>query len=302
MAVRNRRPGRRIREGRLAVAGGRVWYRVVGRGGGTPLITLHGGPGATHNYLEPLEELADERPVVLYDQLGCGKSDRPDNPKLWHIDRFVAELAAVRRSLGLARVHILGQSWGTLLLAKYALSKPRGLASVIFSNPAISIPRFRADCARLIRALPPRVRKTIAEHERTGRTGCPEYPAAAFEFYRRHLCRLDPWPEALERSFAGMGQQVYETMNGPNEFTIIGNIRNLDYTRRLRELRAIPALFMAGRFDETTPEATRECQRNLPGSEMVIFEKSSHMPMFEERARYLGVVREFLRRADRGAS
>src|SRR5215470_13623320 len=104
---------KRAREGFVAVEGGRVWYRIVGSGGGIPLITLHGGPGAPHDYLEPLAALGDERPVIFYDQLGCGKSDRPTNPKLWRVERFVKELAQLRAALKIDRAHLLGQSWGS---------------------------------------------------------------------------------------------------------------------------------------------------------------------------------------------
>lgn len=112
-------------EGMIPVPGGRVWYRIVGKDApGIALLVLHGGPGAPHDYLENLGALADERPVVFYDQLGCGRSERPDNPALWQLDRFVAELAAVRQALGLDRVHLLGQSWGTMLAVQALLHPP----------------------------------------------------------------------------------------------------------------------------------------------------------------------------------
>ena len=105
-------------EGFVAVPGGRVWYKVVGSGSGTPLLLLHGGPGATSHYLEPLSALGDERPVIFYDQLGCGRSDRPSDTNLWRVERFVEELKMVRQTLGLRRLHILGHSWGAMLAAE----------------------------------------------------------------------------------------------------------------------------------------------------------------------------------------
>lgn len=125
----------------IPVVGGRVWCRIAGIGDRIPLLALHGGPGIPHDYLEPLVEVADERPVVFYDQLGCGRSDRPDDPSLWQIGRFVAEVSQVREALGLARVQILGHSWGTILAADYALHQPLGLVSLVLASPALSVPQ-----------------------------------------------------------------------------------------------------------------------------------------------------------------
>ncbi|HUY29115.1 MAG TPA: proline iminopeptidase-family hydrolase [Candidatus Binataceae bacterium] len=288
----------RAREGFVPVSGGRVWYRIVGDGAGIPLLLIHGGPGVPHDYLEPLGALGDDRPVVFYDQLGCGRSDRPDDPGLWRLERFVAEAAQLRAALGLERVHILGQSWGTILATEYLLGKPSGVASVVMANPCVSVPKYLEDLERLCADLPAAAREVIARAEAQGDTETPEYQIASFEFYRRHVCRLQTWPEALNRSVAGMGAQPYLTMWGANEFTCTGNLREYDGTAGLREI-AIPTLFLAGRFDETTPESTAWYQSLVPGSELAIFENSSHMPQLEEPARYLSVVRDFLRRAER---
>ncbi len=288
---------KRAREGFVKVEGGRAWYRIVGNGGGIPLITLHGGPGAPHDYLEPLEALADERPVVFYDQLGCGKSDRPSNRKLWRVERFVKELAQLREALKLKRAHILGQSWGTMLAVDYLLTRPSGVASAILADPAISIPRWIADANRLRRKLPASVRATLDRHEKTGDLGCLEYQAATLAFYKRHVCRLDPWPEPMERMMRGIGGEVYSAMWGPNEFVATGALKTYDRSARLKEI-SLPTLFLCGRYDEGTPESTAFYRRRIRGAEMVVFEKSSHMPQLEEPAKYLRVVRDFLSRVE----
>ena len=288
---------KRAREGFVPVEGGRVWYQIVGDGKGTPLITLHGGPGAPHDYLEPLEALGNERPVIFYDQLGCGKSDRPDNPKLWRVERFVKELAQLRVALKLDRVHLLGQSWGTMLAVDYLLTKPAGVASAILADPAISIPRWIADANRLRRKLPKSVRDTLDRHEKSGDLGCLEYQAATLAFYKRHVCRLDPWPEPMERMMRGIGGEVYSAMWGPNEFVATGSLKTYDRSARLKEL-SLPTLFLCGRYDEGTPESTAFYRRQVRSAEMVVFEKSSHMPQLEEPAKYLRVVRDFLHRVE----
>lgn len=288
---------RAVREGYVRVEGGRVWYRMVGAGPGTPLVALHGGPGAPHDYLEPLAALADERPVVFYDQLGCGKSDRPHNPRLWRVERFVAELARLRAALRLSRIHLLGQSWGTMLAVDYLLTRPAGVESTILADPAVSIPRWLADAKRLRRKLPSKLQATLNRHEQGGDTSCLEYQAASFEFYRRHVCRLDPWPKPLHQTMRGFGNEVYNTMWGPNEFLATGKLRNYDRTGRLKELQ-LPTLFLCGRHDEATPETTGFYARQVRGAGLVMFENSSHMPHLEETARYIRVLRDFLRRVE----
>jgi proline iminopeptidase len=188
-------------EAYVEVRGGRSWYRVVGEGAAVPLITVHGGPGGTHDYLEPLEALADERPVVFYDQLGAGKSDAPEDISLWTNDRMVEELGQVLGALGFPRVHLLGQSWGTIIAAEYALRSPGRLAGLVLSDPCLSMPRFAAATAALRATLPAQVRAVLDRHEAAGTTDSEEYEQAAMGFYGRFVCRLNPWPDALMRSF-----------------------------------------------------------------------------------------------------
>lgn len=289
------RPGGR--EGYVAVPGGRIWYRVVGDGPGAPLVTLHGGPGLPHDYLEPLEALGGGRPVVFYDQLGCGRSDRPVDPSLWRVDRFVEELRRLRQALGLGRLHLLGHSWGSMLAVEYALERPVGLVSLVLISPPISIPRWLADLQEYRRALPSEVRAALDRHEAVGTLDAPEYQRATAQFYQHHLCRLYPWPEPLLRAVAGAGAESYSAMWGPNEFLMTGVLKDYDRTDRLHEI-ALPTLFACGRYDEATPEATAWYQSLLPGSELAVFERSAHLPMLEEQGAFLRVIGEFLDRTD----
>jgi proline iminopeptidase len=281
-------------EGFVPVTGGRVWYQIVGSASATPLLTLHGGPGYPHDYLEPLADLADERPVIFYDQLGCGKSDRPDDLSLWRIERFVEELAQVREALGLERVHIWGHSWGTMLATDYVLTQPIGLERLVLASPAISIPRWMQDARTYIKALPTQLQEVIKRHQSGGTADAVVYQEAEKEYSRRHFCRLDPRPEPMQRAGEGFSQVVYATMWGQNEWTVSGNLKTYDRAERLREVE-VPTLFTCGRFDEASPETTAYYQSCVPGAKLAIFEKSSHMPHFEEREAYLQVVRDFLR-------
>lgn len=284
-------------EGYVPVCGGRVWYQVLGEGLAIPLVTIHGGPGATHDYLEPLEALADERPVVFYDQLGAGKSDAPDDVSLWTNDRLVEELGTILDELALSKVHLLGQSWGTIVAAEYALGFPERLASLVLADPCLSIPRYAAGTAALRAALPAHVQAVLNSHEAAGTTDSQEYEEASMEFYRRHVCRLDPWPDSVMRTFGQLNQTIYERMQGPNEFLITGIYKDYDMTDRLGGL-TMPTLFSCGRYDEVRPEDTEFYRSLVPGSEMVIFEESSHVPHLEEPERYAEVLRGFLHRCE----
>jgi len=287
----------REEEGYIPVEDGyRVWYRSAGGGGAgeqVPLLLLHGGPGAPHDYLENLQALATEtRRVIFYDQLGCGRSDQPDEPERWRIPRFVEEVGMVRRALGLERVHILGQSWGGMLAIEYALTQLEGLVSLILSNTTSSIPLWIAEANRLRAELPPEVQATLTRHEEAGTTDSEEYQQAMLVFYNRHVLRTQPMPDYVQRTFDNMGQ-VYSTMNGPSEFHVIGVIKDWDRTARLAEIR-VPTLIISGRYDEATPTINQVLQRGIPGSEWMVLENSSHLSHVEEPELYMQAVRNFL--------
>jgi proline iminopeptidase len=289
-------------EGYIEVPGGRVWFRAVGESadGRAPLLCLHGGPGFTHNYLEPLEALADRRRVIFYDQLGCGKSDRPDDVSLWTVERFVEEVAQVRAAFGLERLHLFGSSWGGMLAMQYVLDRQPDLESLTLCGSPASMIRWVADCEELLAEEPPETRKVIREHEHAGFTACPEYQAAILGFYRKHVCRLDPWPGGLERSFAEAGYQVYNTMNGPSEFTVTGTLKTWDIMHRLGEI-AVPTLLVGGRYDECTPSHLAAMHQRIRGSQLRIIEDASHLCFAEQPAEFATTVNSFFDLTDRGS-
>lgn len=283
-------------EGYVSTPWGRVWYRRVGEGA-TPLLCLHGGPGFPHDYLEDLEALADEREVIFYDQLGCGRSDRPDDGSLWTVERFVAELSHVRAELGLDEVHLFGSSWGGMLAMQYVLDERPTLASLVLCSSPASIPRWVRDCEALLQEQPEEIRRTIRDHEARGFTGCPEYQAAILPFYKAHVCRMEPWPEGLERAFAGVGQDVYETMNGPSEFTVVGRLKEWDVTERLGEI-SVPTLLVGGEYDECRPEHLKDMAARIHGSRVEIIADASHLSFAERPERFMPLLRDFLRQHD----
>jgi len=285
------------RDGFATIQGCRLYWKSVGEPGprGT-LLALHGGPGATHDYLLPLNDLAGAGyRVVYYDQLGSGRSDLAPDPTEYSIDRDVQDLDLLRRSLGLGRVHLLGSSYGGLLAIAYGLAHPEGLRTLISASGLASVPLAAQEMQRLKGELPAPIRDTLARWEAKGEYSNPEYLAAVQEFYKRHVCRLDPWPAEVQYSFDHISIPKYGRMNGPNEFTILGTIRDWDATRRLGEIH-VPTLVTAGRFDEVTPTVARSIHQGIPRSELRVFEQSSHLAFWEERERYMSTLVNFLGR------
>jgi proline iminopeptidase len=286
-------------EGFIQVPGGRVWYTTMGEGERTPLLVLHGGPGNTHDpFKAALGDMANERPVIFYDQLGSGNSDRPGDSSLWRLERFVEELACVRETLRLDSVHILGHSWGTMLAASYLIDrKPAGVRSVIFSSPCLDAARWKQDADRLLAQLPYSVQQTIRQHEEKGTTDSEEYWEAMMEYEKRFVCRLDPNPAVLTVSRTKANDEVYLTMWGPSEFFPTGNLKTYDCTPELSNI-TVPSLFLCGSYDEASPEATRYYQSLVPGAELHVFANSSHMSYLEETDAYVTVVRSFLSKVE----
>jgi proline-specific peptidase len=216
------------REGFANVPGGRVWYRIVGNGQGTPLVVLHGGPGAPSYYLASLARLGAERPVIFYDQLGAGRSDQPSDTTLWRIERFMAELDSLRSQLGLRVIHLLGHSWGSMLATDYLLASPSGVRSVILASPALSTARWEQDADTLIATLPDSTQHAIRTHEAAGTFSTPAYQAAVKAFYAQYLTRRGG-PD-VDSTFAHFGAELYGYMWGPSEFTATGTLRSYDRT------------------------------------------------------------------------
>ncbi|HEX7526405.1 MAG TPA: proline iminopeptidase-family hydrolase [Gaiellaceae bacterium] len=291
-------------EGRMSRDGNETWYRVVGdlEAGPTPVVICHGGPGAAHDYTEPIANLSRYgRGCVLYDQIGCGNSTHlPDAPTdFWTVQLFKDELVDLTRYLGIGdRYAVVGQSWGGMLSMEHALDRPPGLRAIVVADSPASIPLWVEEANRLRADLPQDVQETLTRHEADGTTDSPEYEAAVRVYYDRHLCRV-PWPDYVERSFAQMDDDptVYHTMNGPSEFHCIGSLKTWDITDRLAEI-TVPTLLVSGRHDEATPHIVEQIHSRIPGAQWRLFEQSSHMPHVEEPEGFLEAVEGFLKTID----
>lgn len=287
-----------VKEGFVNIQGFRLFYKTFGepkKNKGT-ILCLHGGPGATHDYLLPLADLSElGYYVVFYDQLGCGKSDLPKDITLFTVERSVEEVEEFRKVMKLGKIHLMGSSWGGLLAIAYALKYQRNMKSLISTGGLHNVPLAVAEMQRMKRNLPEKTFETLKKYETKGDYENPHHMKAAMVFYKRHVCRLDPWPPELLNSLEKISKPVYYTMNGPNEFTIIGGIRYWDVTNRLREIK-VPTLVTGGKYDEVSPKVARGIHAGIKGSKLVIFPKSSHLAFWEERDRYMSVLSKFLQR------
>ncbi|HEY0241171.1 MAG TPA: proline iminopeptidase-family hydrolase [Gemmatimonadaceae bacterium] len=280
------------------VPGGKVWYNVVGSGHRTPLLVLHGGPGAGSYYMKPLAAIGDDRPVIFYDQLGGGHSDRPNDSTLWTIDRYVGEIGAIRTALGLERVHILGHSFGSIILAEYLKAKPKGVRSAIFASPVLDIPGYVQDVTGLLKKFPDSTQRVIVEAERNGTTNSAAYQSAMIAFYQQHVARRLPWSADLDSTIAQLNPAPYVYMQGPSEFTITGTLKSYDVTSSLDDID-VPALFVTGQYDEATPARVRKFKQLTPDSKMEVIPNAAHMMMQDEPDAFIKTVRDWLRYVER---
>ncbi len=287
-----------VSEGYVDLRGHRTWYRATGdlRSGVVPLLALHGGPGSTHHYFAPLKGLAGERPVVLYDQIGCGSSDRPRDVE-WSVAVFREEVDAVRSQLGLDRIHLLGTSWGGMLALEHVLSGAEGIVGLILSSTLASLDEWAAEQRVLRDALPADVVEVLERHERAGTYDDPEYEQAMEAYMDRHFYR-GPKPRAeLERMSTERAPDVYRAMQGPNEWTVTGALRGWDVRDRLGDV-AVPTLVIRGRYDMCTDAIAATLVTGIRDVQEVVLEHSSHTPVLEETDRYLEVVSTFMRACD----
>jgi L-proline amide hydrolase len=292
-------------EGFSSYRGYKTWYRVTGNlgSGKLPLVIAHGGPGCTHDYVDAFKDLAEGgRAVIHYDQIGNGQSTHlPDKGgEFWTVEFFLGELDALLVHLGIAgRYALLGQSWGGMLAAEHAVRRPEGLKALVLANSLASMALWIEGAHQLRAALPPDVRAALDQHEAAGTTNHPDYLAATKAFYDRHVCRVVPMPPEVAKTFAAIEDDptVYHTMNGPNEFHVIGTMRNWTIVDRL-QLIAAPTLAFRGFYDEATEACVKPFLDRIPDVEGLVFPNSSHMPHVEERAACMAAVGGFLAKYD----
>jgi L-proline amide hydrolase len=290
-----------VQEGYAQFRGYQTWFRVTGdlRSAKPPVVILHGGPGAAHDYTDSFKLLANRgRAVVHYDQLGCGRSThlRGRPADFWTVQLFLDELANLLQQLGIAdSYHVVGQSWGGMLAAEHGVTQPKGLRALVIADSPASMELWVEEANKLRQALPPDVQATLLHHERAQTTLSPEYKMAARVFEDRHVCRVLPRPQEVARSFEQIDADptVYHTMNGPSEFHVIGTLKRWSIIDRVHRINA-PTLLISGKHDEATPAVVQPFADGIKGARWEIFENSSHLPHVEETERCMQVIGDFL--------
>lgn len=280
-------------EGRIEVKGGEIWYKVMGDGNGIPLLTLHGGPGGTHRYFYQLSTVANDRPVILFDQLGGGRSDYHSDTTLMTVDHFVEQVRAVKESLELDEFYLLGHSWGGALAIEYYLNYPEGIKGLILSSPLISTPRWEADADTLIKTLPREMQAIIENANETGNYESEEYQKADAYYWSQFGLRTAKNDHPLDTVEASGNGIIYNYMWGPSEFRCTGTLKNFDRTESLHKI-SVPTLFVTGEFDEARPQTVKYFSKLVPDSEFKIVEGAGHSTLHDNQKEYNDVLREFL--------
>jgi proline iminopeptidase len=280
-----------------------VWVKRIGNNPRLRMLVLHGGPGATHEYLEAIDSYLPAAGIEYYhyDQLGSGFSDQPDEPSLWELDRFVDEVEQVRRALGLERDSFVlyGQSWGGLLAMEYALTHQEHLRGLVISNMMASVPEYNEYAERVL--MPQMDQAALAEikqMEANGDTESPRYMDLLIEHhYVHHVLRMpaDEWPEPVQRGFAHINPAIYVSMQGPSELGIAANAK-LAHWDRVAELGSIdvPALVIGAEHDTMDPAHMEMMAGRLPQGRYLYCPNGSHLAMYDDQERYFAGLIDFL--------
>lgn len=285
-----------IQEGYIRFKKYKTYYKIVGEAQPSkpPLVVLHGGPGGAHNYMLPLVALADAGyQVIFYDQLGCGKSDMPDDDSLWTIKTFVSELNAVRKHLKLKEINLLGHSWGGMLAIEYMLTKPRGVKSVVLASAMISMPLYVSENAKIREQLPKDIQDMLTLHEKAGTTDSRAYTKAHKVYDGHFIFRGKEFPKEFRTPPGGNGKAAYEKMWGVSEAYPNGDLKNWDRIADLHKIK-VPTLVIAGEYDELTPHQAQITHTEIAGSELEIVTGASHCAHVEQPDAYVARIRRFL--------
>lgn len=281
----------------LPVTGGRIWYKVSGTGAGTPVILIHGGPGMGSFYLKSMEGLGVDRPVVRYDQLGAGKSDRMTDTTLMVISRYVDELDSLRRTLKYDKVFLNGNSWGTIVAVEYYKAHPDRVAGIIFSGEAFDIAAAEKEINKWVATLSDSAQKAFAQYNVDKNLEAPAYKAATEEFYAKNVFRR-PVKADLDSMFAMIGMDQYRYFQGENETMVVGTLKGYSAMSILPTIK-VPVLMTTGEFDELGPKLIEQHAKRIPGAKYIMYKDAAHITQWDAAEQSVKDAREFLKAADK---
>ena len=281
----------------------KVWTKRIGNNPRIKILLLHGGPAMTHEYMECFESFFPKEGFEFYeyDQLGSYYSDQSTDSSLWTTARFVDEVEQVRKALGLNKdnFYLLGNSWGGLLAMEYALKYQDNLKGLIICNMMASCPDYGKYADEVLaKQLDPKVLEEVKAFEEKGDFQNPRYMELLLpHFYKKHLCRLEEWPDALNRSFKHVNPVIYTLMQGPSVFGIGGRLRNWDVKNRLKEIK-VPTLTVGARYDTMDPEHMKWMSTQVQQGNYLYCPNGSHLAMWDDQKVFMDGVIRFIKQVD----
>ena len=273
----------------------KVWTKKLGTGS-VKVLLLHGGPGFSHEYLEAFESFLPQAGIEMYyyDQLGCNNSDQPDDPALWTLARYTEEVEEVRRALGLEHFVLYGHSWGGLLAIEYALKHQQHLRGLVISNMTAGVQAYLKRADFIKRHLPPDIQSRLAALDAKQAYDSPEYQNLMMnELYTKTLCRTQPWPEPVSRTFRHVNDKIYNLMQGKSEFLVTGTLKDWERWDRLPEIK-VKTLTVGARYDEMDPEDLKKMAALMPDAGYAFCPNGSHFCMWDDQRIYFEQLLRFL--------
>lgn len=282
----------------------KVWTKRFGNNPRTKVLLLHGGPAMTHEYMECFESFFPKEgfEMIEYDQLGSFYSDQPRDSSLWTTPRFVEEVEQVRKALNLdsSNFYLLGNSWGGILAMEYALKYQKNLKGLIVCNMMSSIPAYEKYNGVLRDQMRKSLVDSLQNYEAKGMYNDPTYQALVIkEYYNKHLCRLQEWPDPVNRAFKHVNNEIYVMMQGPSEFKTGGRLLHWDITNRLKEI-TVPTLMVGAKYDTMDPNYMKWMSTQVKNGQSLYCPNGSHLAMWDDQQVFMNGVIKFIKGVDGG--
>lgn len=285
-------------EGFINVKGGKIWYEIKGSANKTPIVLLHGGPGFPSYYLNPLLDLSNDRPVLIFDQLGCGRSDRITDTSLMTIENHIYQLHKILDTLNISEFYLYGHSWGTMLGMDYYFKYPKGIKGLILNSPCTDIGLWVRDADILISDLPDSIQFYLKESINNECSDSTKMKEAISVFYNTYYTRKQPKSEDAIKSEQEFGYNVYEYMWGKEDYLVTGTLIDYDRTNRLNEIK-VPTIYITGEYDAARPSTVDYYHSLTPNSSFVILKNSGHTTMHDKPEENIEAIQSFLREIEK---
>lgn len=280
-------------EGFVNVKGGKLWYRVVGEGDKIPILMLHGGPGSASYYLNPLRPLSKDRPVITFDQLGCGRSDGITDTSLMTVDNYVEQTRQLLTTLKVKDFYLYGHSWGTMLGTDFYLKYPEGIQALILASPCLSADMWVKDADTLISMLPDTIQFVLNESKKNSPQDSTKLKEAIKYYSKNYYSRKPRTISYRDSTGSRAGFNVYQYMWGNSEFHATGTLKNYDRTSDLKRIK-IPTLYITGEFDAARPATVKYYQTLTPNSKFEIIKGAGHGTMNDNPDADIKTISSFL--------